>query len=135
MAAIDALAAYMSDLGLGTVAGTIFLEHTPDAADGSMDTVMTIIDTGGGPPALTKGDNTDSPSFQIRARSPNAATCLANLLVVFNAYHGLTETTLHSVHFKLVWALQSNPVSLGRDEKQRFNFSQNYRAYVSGVAR
>lgn len=129
--AIEALAAYFADLGVGTVGADIFQRHAPDSPNG----LIVIAETGGGAPALTQEDDTDSPSWQVRARDINADAAVAKLTTIFQNLHGLTETTVHGVHFKLVWALQSNPVSLGRDAKQRFEFVQNYRAYVAGVTR
>lgn len=131
MAASDALALYFHDLGVGTVGTDIFQQHAPDEPDA----LVLISDTGGGAPTLTKGDDTDSPSWQVLARDLDPDVLLTKLSTIFVALHGLTETTLHGEHFKLVWALQSAPVPLGRDEKQRFRFVQNYRAYVTGVPR
>lgn len=130
--AIDALAVYIAtDLGIGTVGVDVFLENMPDQPD----SCVMLVDSGGGPPTLTQGDNTDSPSWQIMARSRDAATCRQNLLTIYQALHGISETTLHGVHFKLLYALQSSPVPLGRDEKQRFRFTQNFRGLVAGVTR
>lgn len=131
MALIDALASRMEDIGVGAVATSIFLERMPPEPD----TCVAIFDSGGGPPALTKGDDTDSPSFQVRARSLDAAVAIGKLTTVFESFHGLTETDVHGVHVKLLWALQSNPFPLGRDENNRFEFVMNYRAFVRGVTR
>lgn len=129
---IDALATYIAvDLDIGAIASVVFLENMPDQPD----TCFVLYDTGGGPPALTQGDNTDSPSWQFQSRSASAQTARQNLLTVFQALHGIAETDVHGVRFKLLWFLQSNPVSLGRDEKQRYLFSMNARAYVAGVTR
>lgn len=131
MAAIDAVALLLQDEGLGTVGTSIFEEHMPDQPDAS----IVVIDTGGGPPGLTQGDDTDTPSWQIIVRDPDPAAAVAAMQTAFQALHGLTEQTVHGEHFKLVWALQSNPVSLGRDEKQRFRFVMNFRAFFAGAAR
>lgn len=129
---LDSLATYIAiDLGVGALGSIVFEQSLPDQPD----TAVCVYDTGGGPPTLTQGDNTDSPSFQVVSRSLDTATALANLATIFKALHGLTEKTLQGTHFKLLWALQSNPVSLGRDEKQRASFSQNFRALVAGSSR
>lgn len=136
MTPLDALAQFISvDLAIGTLGQTVFKDYMPDANDGSLDTCFVIASSGGGPPALTRGDDTDSPSFQLRSRSLDADVARSNLLTVFEALHGLTETTLLSVRFKLVYFMQSNPVPLGRDERQRFEYVQNFRALVAGVTR
>jgi len=129
---IDSLATYIAtDLGLGTVGTNVFKQSLPDQPD----TAICIYDTGGGPPALTGADDTDTPSWQIISRSLDASTAMTNLQTIFRGLHGMTETTTHGLHVKLLWALQSNPVNLGRDAKQRFEFVQNYRAMVTGQTR
>lgn len=129
---LDAFATYVgTDLAVGAVGTVVFKENLPDQPD----TAVCLYDTGGGPPTLTRGDDTDSPSFQVLSRSADAATALTTLQTVFQGLHGITETDLHGLHVKLLWALQSVPMSLGLDDKQRFLFSQNFRALVSGASR
>jgi hypothetical protein len=129
---LDSLTQYIAeDLGVGTVGTDVFRNHMPDQPD----TCVTVSETGGGAPRLEQGDNTDTPSFQVRARSLDASTARATLQMIFQALHGLTEQTLHGTHFKLIWALQSTPVPVGRDEKQRNDFVLNFRAMVAGVSR
>lgn len=135
MAAVDALASRIEDLGVGTVGTTIFIDSMPDAADGSLDTCTVIYQAGGGAPVLTQGDNTDLPGFQVIARSLSATTALTNLLTIFQSFHGLTETDVHGVHFKLLYAVNSNPIPLGRDERQRFLYSMSFRSYIAGITR
>jgi hypothetical protein len=129
---IDSLATYIAtDLAIGTVGTNVFKQSLPDQPD----TAVCIYDTGGGPPTLVTRDDTDSPSWQVLSRSLDASTALTNLQTIFRGLHGITETTTHGLHIKLLWAMQSNPVSLGRDEKQRFQFVMNFRAYVTGQTR
>ena len=129
---IDSLATYVAtDLGLGTVGTNVFKQNLPDQPD----TAICIYDSGGGPPALTGADDTDTPSWQIISRSLDPSTAMTNLQTIFRGLHGMTETTIYSLHVKLLWALQSNPVNLGRDAKQRFEFVMNFRAMVTGQTR
>lgn len=129
---LDSLAQYIAtDLAVGALGTVVFEDNQPDQPD----TCVTVYSAAGGPPTLTRGDDTDTPGFQIRSRSLDADTAKTNLRTVFQALHGLTETTLHGTHFKLIWFTQSSPVPLGRDEKQRFEFVQNLRAMVQGVSR
>lgn len=133
---LDSLAQQIATLaGIGAYGTALFANHMPDAADGSLDTCTAIYNSGGAPPALTRGDDTDYPSFQIRARSIDADVALANLKTIFQALHGLTETALFGTRFKLIEFKQSNPVSLGRDEKQRFEFVLNLGCIVAGTTR
>lgn len=129
---LDSLATYIaSDLGIGTLATDVFKDYMPS----DPDTCTVIYNTAGAPPGLAKGDDTDYPSFQIRARSLDADTARGHLLTVFQALHGKTETDIHGTHFKLIAYKQSSPMPLGRDEKQRFEFVQNLMAIVRGVSR
>lgn len=129
---LDSIVAYIAaDLEVGAVGTVVFLENMPDQPD----TAVCVYDTGGAPPTLTQGDDTDQPSFQVVARSLSAGTARQTMQTIFQGLHGMTETTIHGTHVKLLYALQSNPISLGRDEKQRFSFSWNYRAMVAGVTR
>lgn len=133
---VEALADYIAtDLALGTVGTNIFLDYLPDASDGSLDTAIVVYSTAGAPPTLTQDDDTDSPGFLIACRSLDADTARGNEQTIYQALHGLTETDVHGVHFKLLYAIQSGPTPLGRDEKQRFIFHRAYRAYVRGATR
>lgn len=133
---LDSLATYIgTDLGVGAVGTVVFEDSMPDASAGTYDTCVAVIGTGGSAPALTLGDDSDYPSFLILSRSLSADTALANLTTIFQGIHGLTEQTIHGSHFKLVAAIHSNPMGLGRDEKARFMFSMAFKAIVKGVTR
>ena len=133
---LDSLATYIAtDLNVGALGTVVFEDYLPDKSDGSLDTAVAVIGTGGQAPTLTIGDDTDYPGFLILSRSQDADTALANLTTIFQGIHGLTETTVHGTHFKLIAAVTSNPMGLGRDERQRFMFSQHFRAIVRGVTR
>lgn len=133
---LDSLAQYIAvDLAVGALGSVVFEDYLPDKADGSYDTAVAIIGTGGQAPALTLSDDTDYPGFLILSRSLSADTALANLKTIFEGIHGFTETTIYSTHFKLIAAIHSNPMGQGRDERQRFVFSQAFRAMTRGVTR
>ena len=133
---LDSLATYIAtDLAVGALGTVVFEDSLPDSSDGSLDTCVAVISTAGAPPALTTGDDTDYPGFLILSRSLSADTALANLQTIFHGIHGKTETTIHGTYFKLIYAISSSPMGLGRDERQRFMFSQAFRALVRGVSR
>jgi len=133
---IDSLAQYVAvDLAIGAIGVTVFEDGLPDATAGTFDTCVAVIGTGGQAPALTLSDDTDYPGFLILSRSLDADTALANLETIFQGIHGLHETMVHSTYFKLIAALTSNPMGLGRDERQRWMFSQPYRSMTRGVTR
>ncbi|HKS90707.1 MAG TPA: minor capsid protein [Tepidiformaceae bacterium] len=133
---VDSIAQYVAtDLSLGTLGSTVFEDSMPDAADGSIDTCIAVYNVPGAAPDLTQGDNTDRPSFMVVCRSLSADTALANDLAIYDALHGLTETSVHGTYFLLIAAVQSAPTPLGRDEKARLMWARNFRAIVRGVTR
>lgn len=133
---VDSIAQFIAtDLALGTLGGTVFEDSMPDASDGSLDTCIAVYSLPGAAPTLTQGDDTDSPSFQVACRAVDAGVAVAHDQAIFQALHGLTETTVHGTHFKLIAAAQSGPTPLGRDDRQRNLYVRAYRALVSGVSR
>lgn len=135
----DSIAQYIAtDLALGVLGTTVFEEQMADASDGSVDTAICVYSMPGQPPDLSVGVGTntiDYPAFQVVCRSLDAATALANDLAIFQDLHGKAETTVHGTYFTLITAIQSAPVSLGRDPRQRFLFARNYRTIARGTAR
>lgn len=133
---LDSLAQFIAvDLNLGALGTVVFEDSMPDHADGRYDTCIAIYNSGGGPPALTQVDDTDYPSFQVKSRALDADVARNNLVTIFQAFHGVVETDIHGTHFKSLYAKQSNPMPLGKDEKQRFEFVQNFGSMVRGVTR
>ena len=133
---LDSLATYIAtDLNIGALGSVVFEDSLPDATAGTYDTAVAVIGTGGAAPDLAIGGNTDQPGFLILSRSLSADTALANLATIFQGIHGLVEKDIHGTHFMLIAALHSNPMGMGRDERQRFMFSQAYRSMARGVTR
>lgn len=133
---LDSLAQYVAvDLAVGAVGTVVWEDSMPDKEDGTYDTAVCVIGTGGSAPDLAIGGNTDNPGFLILSRSLSADTALANLTTIFNGIHGLNSQTVHGTYFLLIAAVHSNPLGMGRDDRQRFMFSHSYRAIVRGVTR
>lgn len=104
------------------------LPDKPDAAVG-------IWPYGGGLPHLV--DNVDEPLFQVRVRDPQPISGEATIQQIFNAFHGILERTLIAGgdwYWNRMFALQ-NPVYLGRDDVQRFQWSLNVRGFVKNPNR
>lgn len=132
---LDSLAQYIAvDLAVGALGTVVFEDKMPDSVAGTYDTCVAVIPLPGSAPALTWGDDTDSPGFLILSRSLDTDTAIANLTTIQNGIHGLYERDLHGTHFKLIAALGSR-MSLGEDERSRMLFSQAYRSMVRGVTR
>lgn len=133
---VEALANYLAtDLGFGAVGTKVFQDYAPDAPDGSLDSITVVYNTGGQAGELAQRDDTDRPSFQFMARDLDASAARTRIYSIYQGLQGLTQTTVHGVFFKLINFVQSGPVPLGRDDKQRFIFTINARSMVQGVAR
>lgn len=121
---VDALADYLEDEAHGTVATDIFVGFLPS----SPDTLTVVYSTGGPPPDARLGY--DNPTFQVRTRGPNPRAAYDRAAAAYALLHGLHDITLGSTLLIDCIALQSSPVSIGRDEDGRFEYTQNYRARI-----
>lgn len=141
----DEIAIFLQGQGLGlnfNGSGTIncFSTLLPDLPD----LAVAIIERGGLPtvmwltgPAFSSTtyvppvneSKLDQPVFQVFARSGMTGYTAGNTLVqgVFGALQGITERVLNSggALFHLIASLQS-PMYLGRDLKERHQWSQNF---------
>lgn len=131
------LATYLEGQSIGlnyNGAGTIncFVSLLPDQPD----LAAAIIERGGLPPVmwLTGGgvyeSHIDNPTVMVRVRASMGSYNDGHTLIqnIYKALHGVTETTLNAggALFHLIAAMQY-PTYLGRDERQRHEWSQNYR--------
>jgi hypothetical protein len=82
------------------------------------------------PMPATNESKLDQPVVQVFTRSAMTGYLVGNTLAegVFGALQGIVETVLNTggALFHLIVALQS-PTYLGRDEKERHQWSQNFR--------
>lgn len=97
---------------------------------GGLSTVTWLTGSPGNTPAIVNESLLDQPVFQVFTRSGMTGYNTGNTLVqgVFKALQGVVETTLNvgGTLFHLIESMQS-PMYLGRDEKERHQWSQNYR--------
>lgn len=136
------LQGYTPSLGLnfsGVGPINLFVGGLPDTED-TPDLAASIMEGGGLPPVmtLTAGDaalvnRLDRPRVQIRVRAAMTGYVAGNTLVngIFKALQGKANTQLNpptGATFTLVMAQQS-PVYLGRDERQRHGWTQNFHAW------
>lgn len=144
----DEICLYLQTKGLGlnfNGAGTINLFSTllldqPDLAAAVIDRPGSrplMVMTGGTPVAVAES-RLDQPFFQVRVRSGMTGYTAGNAMVegIFKALQGVTETVLNvgGSLFHLITANQS-PAYLGRDEKERHQWSQNFRVIWSNAQR
>ncbi len=115
------LAVYIDSVTALTLATDLLVEYIPALPD----TLVSVTSTGGLPTGAKLGY--DKPTIQIYSRSDNPQTAYNNIAAVYNALQGLHQVTLNSNIFLVdCQALQSAPIRLGVDEKQRFEYTQNY---------
>lgn len=128
--------------GVGTV--NLYSSLMPDQPDLS----VAIIERGGLPPlrTLTGGpaghtlpeSKFDQPTMMVRVRSGMQGYTAGNTMAqnVYKALQGVYETTLNmgGMFFHLISALQY-PTYLGRDERERHMWSQNFRVWIENDQR
>lgn len=116
----------------------LFVAGLPDAAK-TPDLAVAVLERGGIPPVMTlsAGDpslvnKVDRPQVQIRVRAAMGGYVSGNTLVngIFGALQGIANMQLNpgGATFTLIMAQQS-PVYLGRDEKERHNWSLNFASW------
>lgn len=148
----DELCIYLQGQGLGlnfNGTGTInlFSSLLPDQPDLG----VAVIERGGLPPLLTMTgvsgqgytpapeSKIDCPTVMIRVRSgmtSSYTTGQALTQSIYKTLQGITETTLNAggMFFHLITALQY-PIYLGRDERERHLWSQNFRVMIENDQR
>lgn len=132
--AVD-IALYLAAHGVGTYATDLFDGgHLPD----DPDDCIAVIERGGAAPLLVLGEtiDVDQPIAMIRVRARSYDTGQGKAQAIFALLHGIAEQTLVTGGglFHLLYAVQS-PVHLGRDEKQRHEWSQNFRGLYANPQR
>lgn len=122
----------------------LFVDSLPDTA-ATPDLAAAVLERGGLPPimTLTGGDQTlvnklDRPQVQIRVRAAMGGYVAGNTLVngIMGALQGVANTAITSGGqvFTLIM-MQQSPVYLGRDERERHNWSLNTHAWYQNSQR
>lgn len=112
--------------------GDAFVEHLPDAPDA---TVM-VKSTGG--PTADSFHGYDTPTVQVLVRGdgPDPRPARDRAMDIYNVLAGLHATVLldasgqEEIGVVSCTAIQSAPVSLGRDGNHRHEYSQNYQLEI-----
>lgn len=112
----------LEDESIGTVGTNIFLGYMPD----SPDICIGLFIYAGAPPDEVSED-VEYPGLQVRVRGAAAGfeDALEKAYDIFNALHGLTDTTLTATYYYRISANQS-PAQMGVDEKDRPEFVINF---------
>lgn len=123
MIALD-LANYIQGLGLGTVGVNLFVGHLPSTPD----TAMALTSYGG--PAGDGGKGYDNPTVQLRSRAMSNQAAYDQAMAIYAALVSLSNTQLGLRRLVNCQGIQSEPVSLGRDEAGREEYTLNFQLRV-----
>ncbi|MCL5105669.1 MAG: minor capsid protein [Armatimonadetes bacterium] len=131
---VEEIAQYLQSLEIGTfdpagVIGDIFIETMPDTPD----TCIGLYTTAGMPPDTKTSISRPSVQIIVRgSRDPRTASSLATRIQ--EALHGLHSMTFipDGSRVMLCSARNSEPVSLGRDDNQRHEYSINLQLIIGG---
>jgi hypothetical protein len=121
---IDDIANFIVAKVAGLTLGTnLFKSFLPD----SPDDVVGIFDTGGAEPDhdLPTGD----PTFQILVRSTDYATAHNLMQSIVDELHQKMNSTIGSTYYYYIF-LMGEPGHIGRDKKNRDEFSVNFHCKI-----
>lgn len=120
MGYLEAIADYLQTKGIATLDTNLYIGYLPS----SPDTALAIIPTAGYAPESKLAY--DKPTIQLFARGVLFTQGYNLLEAVYNVLQSLGSKDISGIHFVDITAIQSKPVTLGRDEQDRSLFSQNY---------
>ncbi len=115
-------------LTIGGTTGTIGLAQMHDTQPATM---IGLYETGGPGPAYVFSTDTkagrayEQTTLQVLSRSTAYATAAANARRVYTALSGVTNTTINSLRYLSITALQT-PFDIGHDSNNRAVVSCNY---------
>lgn len=121
---IDEIATFLLTQNLGLTLGTNFFKgYLPDETDNA----VVIYDTGGAEP--DRDIPTGDPTFQILVRNTDYETGHALVKAISDILHQKRNFTLESTYYYYIY-LMGEPGSIGRDAKNRDEFSVNFHAKI-----
>lgn len=115
------MADYLVAQGFGTFGGNIFVSEEPTEPNES----ITVYDTGGSEPVNVDIDMYE-PTIQVRVRSISYAAGFALQQEIREELVKPLFLVVNSYHYVGIW-LQSDIISLGRDQNNRYILTANYR--------
>lgn len=119
------IATMLEAAGVGSFGFTLFVSMLPQ----DPDLCIAVIDTGGAEPvdSLT-GIIFEEPTIQVRVRAGDYSAAYSKAKEVFDALHAKHNTTESGTYYPRIRAM-SGILSLGRDARNRSEFSLNFRLY------
>lgn len=111
----EAIADYLTANG---ITDSIYIDFLPDT-----NNAVGIFNSGGFQSSTKLPD--DMPTLQIRTRNIDSATAFTTLLTIYSLLHGY-HGTVNTIVINNIYGLQSNPQSLGKDDKGRQEYVINF---------
>lgn len=105
-----------------------YLGDMPDTPDN----VQVLFETGGNSPDLTLDGNSvyENPTFQVRVRNTSYASGITACETIKAALAKVSNVTINGSKYLLV-RQTTDILPLGRDTKNRIEFSMNFRCVVA----
>ena len=119
MALLDEVVTYLVDEGVGTFGTNIFIGSEPKTPRN----VVTLYPTGG-PKRSPHYSDRDTPTMQVRVRNESYVTGWNTAFTIFGLLDK-EEDYLETLRGRC-FALQSQPLFIGRGENNEFLFTQNF---------
>lgn len=136
MSNIDYIATYLESQG--EVGGATGWALVKDFMPGSPATMVGLYENSGLPPEV--GFPLRYPDFQVKVRAKasaaGASAAKAKLASIYNVLHdngsgGVINATLATSHFYCYVKAASDIITLGRDEQDRMQYTQNYNTAIN----
>lgn len=125
---VAAIAQYLQVQSLGTVDTNIYYEYLPPSPD-----LITAIFSNGGDSSSSKLPM-DNPSIQIRVRGLTVSAAYNRIAAIYNVLQGLRNVALNDgTQVISCQAVQSAPINIGKDEQNRFEYTQTYDLIIRHV--
>ena len=107
---------------------TIYRNDKPD----TIDNLMVIYQTGGQPALHAMGvqpPSLEKPTFQVLIRNTSHDTAELQAMQVKNILDGLTKLTINNTRYEVIF-LEGDIIHLGRDDRERTQFTLNFVAWI-----
>jgi len=121
------VAEYLEDNSIGTVGVDIFVDFLPD----DDNNVIAIYNTGGETPDIDIP--VGNPTFEVLVRNESTATAYSKITSIVNLLHQKYNLELIADGNYYYYILLTGEINLlGKDEKQRSEYSANFRTQTRG---
>lgn len=124
---LDEIGTYLQTNGIGTLGTDLFTGTLPDVPDNA----VALYEYGGVAPVSTLGPGQakfERPRIQVLARATTYSAARSKIESIFKLLHGLANTSLSSVRYLLIEAVQS-PFFMEKDANNRIKLICNFQIH------